>query len=411
MNPQPGERRYDVFHDSRVMGEWTGWHWGATKKDAVRQIKEPQEFEWGLVEDQLAWARLHGTTRREALKRWNVWRSEHPEWNPYAFATNRLTVLDGDPGTDDFAAMLILAKQGNRAEHFPDVCVATYGNAKGETTLLNMMLGAWYLGTSPIIVRGAAKPNQYGTVMASGFHGEDGMGGVARGLIRRFHLTEERAKRFTHSQEDIIRLVTESDDVTYIATGPLTTLAHLLDRVPMCEKHIKRLFVVGGFFGEAGRSDSNHVRLQNAERNLQADGAATQRIFKSPLDITLFPLDLTLRRSQLNRKDIDALAALRRSTVAVSCFRQNLDSNVKASLSEDAAILHDALPAIYALHPDKFNVSDKCLVVNQQGRLSENPDGRIVHVVLDMEPGFLFSSISNSVQKCFEPKETVSGQD
>ena len=32
-NPQPGDSHYDVYHDSRVMGEWVGWHWGETKKE------------------------------------------------------------------------------------------------------------------------------------------------------------------------------------------------------------------------------------------------------------------------------------------------------------------------------------------------------------------------------------------
>ena len=47
-NPKPGDRHYDVYHDSRVMGEWTGWHWGETKKDAFKRLKDAQEREWEL---------------------------------------------------------------------------------------------------------------------------------------------------------------------------------------------------------------------------------------------------------------------------------------------------------------------------------------------------------------------------
>ena len=415
MNPKPGEWRYDVFHDSRVMGAWTGWHWGVTKKDVAKRIKEPQESEWELIEDQLAWARVHGTTRREALKRWEAWHAAHPEWNPYAFTTNRLTILDGDPGTDDFAAMLVLAKEGNRCERFPGACVATYGNAPVETTLRNMTLGAWYLGASPILVRGAAEPSSGGRwqVADGRFHGSDAMGGVSQGLVRRFQLTEARFKRCTHTLDDLIYLIKNADDVTYIATGPLTTLAQLLAREPEVATRIKRLYVIGG---DIAKSDSSVASPQGDGLNFLADGAAVQRVFASGLDITLFPSALARSRAQLAGKDIDALEALGKSSVAVKCFRQNLRSNVMASNTTasnttalnaevpDAAILHDTLPVLYALYPDKFTIVDMRLAVNGLGHLFETPEGRLVHVATDMDPPLLFHSISNGVRKCFEPR-------
>ena len=389
-NPKPGDRHYDVYHDSRVMWEWTGWHWGETKKDTFRRLTKPQEFEWGLVEDQLAWARLHGTTRREAQKRWKSWRDAHPEWNPYAFSTNRLVVLDGDPGTDDFAAMLILAKDGKqRAEHFPKACVATYGNASGEETLRNMLLGVWYLdlGFPALVVRGASMPCHVDLPPKFPFHGRDGMGNVTEGLLKRFNLTEERFKRYTNSMDDLLSLIMQADEVTYIATGPLTTLVRLIEREPNAAKRIKRLYVVDG----------------DAEINFRADGHALRQVFASGLDITLFPNDLANRRARLSDKDISALEKIGKSSVAVNCFRQNLASNVEASRTKDSAVLHDALPALYALHPEKFKTIDRLLSDDYKGHVFESPEGRPVHVVTDMEQGLLFRSLSNAVQKCFEP--------
>ena len=389
-NPKPGDWHYDVYHDSRVMWEWTGWHWGETKKDSFLRLKDPQEFEWELVEDQLAWARLHGTTRREAQKRWETWRDAHPEWNPYAFTTNRLVVLDGDPGTDDFAAMLILAKEGNRrAEHFPRACVATYGNASGGETLRNMLLGAWYLGLGfpPLVVRGASMPCHGGMPPIFPYHGCDGMGNVTERLVKRFNLTEERLKRCTNSMDELLTLIVQADEVTYISTGPLTTLVHLIEREPNVVERIKRLYVVDG----------------DAEINFRADGHALRHVFASGLDITLFPHDLANRVARLSDKDISALEKIGKSSVAVDCFRQNLASNVGASRTTDSAILHDTLPALYALHPEKFQTADRLLADDCNGHVLESSEGRPVHVVTDMEQGLLFHSLSNAVQKCFEP--------
>ena len=89
--------------------------------------------------------------------------------------------------------------------------------------------------------------------------------------------------------------------------------------------------------------------------------------------------------------------------MAVNCFRQNLVSSVKASRTTDSAILHDALPALYALHPEKFQTVDRLLTDDHKGHVFESPEGRTVHVVTDVEQGLLFHSLSNAVQKCFEP--------
>ena len=391
-NPKPSDPHYDVYHDSRVMGEWTGWHWGETKKDAFMRLKDHREFEWGLVEDQLAWARIHGTTRREALKRWKAWREAHPEWNPYVFSTNKLVVLDCDPGTDDFAAMLILAKEGSRrAEHFPRACVATYGNASVEETLRNTVLGVWYLnlGFSPVVVCGASKPCHAGLqpVHRRHFHGGDGMGNVTEGLVKRFRLTEGRLKRVTNTMDDLVFLIMQADDVTYITTGPLTTLASILEREPKVAERIKRLYAVDG----------------DEDVNFRADVHALRQIFASGLDISLFPNDLANRRARLSEREIAALEAVGKSSVAVQCFRQNLAMNVGVSRTRDSAILHDTLPALFAIHPEKFQFVDRRLNDDGNGHLVEAPEGRVVHVATEMEQGLLFHSLSNAVRKCFEP--------
>ena len=62
------------------------------------------------------------------------------------------------------------------------------------------------------------------------------------------------------------------------------------------------------------------------------------------------------------------------------------------------------LPALYALHPEKFQSVDKRLAADHKGHVFEAPEGRPVHVVTDMEQGLLFHSLSNAVRKCFEPK-------
>ena len=187
--------------------------------------------------------------------------------------------------------------------------------------------------------------------------------------------------------DDLLTLIKQADEVIYIATGPLTTLVRLIEREPNVAERIKRLYVAAG----------------DAEINFRADAHALRQVFASGLDITLFPNDLANRRARLSDKDIFALEKIGRSSVAVNCFRQNLVSSVKASRTTDSAILHDALPALYALHPEKFQTVDRLLTDDHKGHVFESPEGRTVHVVTDVEQGLLFHSLSNAVQKCFEP--------
>lgn len=389
MDPKPGDRRYDVFHDPAVMGEWTGWHWGETKKDSFKRIREPQEFEWGLIEDQLAWARLHGTTRREALKRWDAWRAAHPEWDPYAFSTNRLVVLDCDSEADDLVAMMVFAKDEKRGKRFPGVCVATYGSKPVEATLRNMVLGVMYFEASTISVRGAAEPiapSAEKTQHAEDIQESGCMGGVDymdRAMLKlekRFKVSERHFKRGTHSWEDLVYLIMKADDVTYITTGPLTTLARLLEREPKAAEHIKRLYAVDG----------------HAEGNFRADGQAVRQIFASGLDITIFPEMLATAKACFSREDFSRLCGDGHMKVAADFIEQNLMSR---------AVFHDVLPALYTLHPEKFQTVDQLFSADQNGHVSENPEGRPVHVVTDMEQDLLLHSLSNGVRRCFDPAD------
>jgi len=169
-----------------------------------------------------------------------------------------------------------------------------------------MRLAVWYLdlGFPPVVVRGAVMSCQGGLSPKFPFQGRDGMGNVTEGLVKRFNLTEERLKRYTDSMDDLLTLIMQADEVTYIATGPLTTLVQLIEREPNVEKRIKRLYVVDG----------------DGEINFRADGHSLRQIFESGLDVTLFPNDLANRRARLSDKDIFALEKIGRSSVAVKCF-------------------------------------------------------------------------------------------
>lgn len=289
--------------------------------------------------------------------------------------SRKLTVLDCDPGTDDASAMFLLSRLGL----FPDLCVATYGNMPQPIVVTNLVLLTSYLGESPEIYHGAMAPSNGKLPSCGDFHGADGFGGNVVELRRRYSPSVAEMAKVRSFDELATRLLA-ADEVTYIAVGPLATLATTLEREPRVKDRIKRLYIMGG-----GIKTFNMPH--QTEYNFFGDPVAVKKVLSSGLDITLFPLDITRRDALLNGPDIDSLAATGRYPEVIRLMRCNRTSNVKSGQSEDDAVLHDVLPCLYAVRPELFTVRDMCLTVDEWGHVEEAADGIPVKVATKLVPG------------------------
>ena len=292
--------------------------------------------------------------------------------------TKKIVVLDCDPGTDDASAMFALSCEGL----FPDVCIATYGNMPQPTVARNLLLLTAYLGESPAIYNGATTPSNGKLPSCGDFHGADGFGGNAAELMRRYPLDEARRAQVKPFEEIAARILAV-DEVTYIAVGPLATLANLLAREPRVKDHIKHAYIMGG-----GLNSFNMPH--KTEYNFFGDPVAVKQVLSSGLDITLFPLDLTHKDALLTAEQIDTLAATGLYPEVINFFRCNMASNVKTGQSKQAAVLHDVLPCLYSIHPELFGVRDVRLTVDEWGHIEENPTGLPVKIATDLAPGAFF---------------------
>lgn len=293
-------------------------------------------------------------------------------------------IFDGDPGTDDAIALKLLSVSSRQ----PDWCVSTFGNMPWQYTILNLNILVRAFGMKCRIACGAKEPYDGHIVSCGDFHGEDALAGQAAFLKERFGISENVVEE-NGSLADLAGYILSQDKVTYIATGPVSTLAHLLDEHPEVESRISRLLVMGGgvdVFNKDG----------DKEYNFAGDGIAVKKVFDSGIDITMFPLDITMKDALLTADQIESMDYSRMPWLKLFLL-SNHSSNLKYG-GVDAAVLHDTLPILYYFEPDQFTIKDMNLTADDGGHIECSAEGRLVHVAVSCTENLLYERLRKAIE-------------
>jgi purine nucleosidase len=193
-------------------------------------------------------------------------------------------IIDCDVGVDDAFALIL-------AFHSPDLVVKAVTGVNGNVSLpqvyenIQKVLSLIRPMPNPLIARGTDRPLKGQAIYAHSVHGSDGLGGAK--IVRKEG--EEWWEVFPGPSDELITKMARQypDELTLIATGPLTNVALGLQKDPAGMRHLKEVVIMGG----AVRTKGN-VTL-HAEFNIYVDPLAARRVFESGLSITLVPLDAT----------------------------------------------------------------------------------------------------------------------
>jgi purine nucleosidase len=193
-------------------------------------------------------------------------------------------VWDMDPGIDD-ALALILALKSPEIQIVGITTVA--GNASVEMTCANARRVLECLNVASIpVAMGAEHPMKHPLEHALSYHGPDGLGSCGL-LPPRLPLHPDRAWDF------LARSVLDTpDEITLIATGPLTNVAHAFQFHPELPAHLTRLVLMGGAYGLTPYGKGN--RTPSAEFNIWQDPEAAAIVFGSTPGIFAVGLDVTM---------------------------------------------------------------------------------------------------------------------
>jgi inosine-uridine nucleoside N-ribohydrolase len=191
-------------------------------------------------------------------------------------------LVDTDLGLDDALALLLAFRTpGWRVQAVTVVA----GNVPLEQGVGNVarLLGVVRPDPPPVVAVGAPGPRARPLTTATHFHGEDGLGGLAR------ELPEGLLSRHPGDAADLMLACARqwSDRLVVVALGPLTNVAAAIDRDVAALRGVRCLVVMGGAVAVGGNATAA------AEYNIYADPEAAACVLAAGLPVILVPLDVT----------------------------------------------------------------------------------------------------------------------
>ena len=293
------------------------------------------------------------------------------------YSEKKALIFDSDVGTDDAVAFLMWTLKNTIT---PDFVISAYGNTSYEKALINTLILKTYLKMNTQLVSGVRPPDDF---IPSDFHGSDGFAGLQKTMWDALHLTKQQLKTEFISFDELFDKLKEINKITYIAVGPVTNLAEMLKN-PEMRRKIDKIFLMGGGIHEF---NCDH----ETEFNFSKNPDAVKTVLASGLDIFLFPLDLT-KHQLVYQDELEKLTSSGRFPEFIELMNYNRKRIFQFN-NINGACMHDSMPVLYTLFPEKFEFSEMRILCDEWGHLEENPNGFPVHIAVKTEDRLLLNSL------------------
>jgi inosine-uridine nucleoside N-ribohydrolase len=260
-------------------------------------------------------------------------------------------ILDCDPGHDD-AIAIMLAAQFTRLLGITTVS----GNAPVELTTRNALIVTQLLGIDVPVHQGAAHPLTAPERHAASVHGQSGLDGPVLPALQRTPASHDAV-------DFIIEATAREAGVWLVATGPLTNIAHALERDPLLTARVAGISIMGGSAREGNVTAA-------AEFNVWADPEAADIVFARGMAIRMCGLNLT--RQLLTDEALAERLQRRSDPVArfASAMLDFLHSRMEALRGDHRAALHDPCAVLAVTHPQLFVFRPRHVRVELAGELT-----------------------------------------
>ena len=258
------------------------------------------------------------------------------------------TLIDVDTGTDDAVALVIALN----SPEFDVVGVTTVaGNACLADTTRNTLRLLDKLGRPDIAVsEGADQPLSGQFEYGYYYHGPGGM-------TTTLPDTDSKpvpipASEFIHSQAS-----ERPGELTLIALGPLTNVAHTIRGEPQLRDWLREIVVMGGAVEVAGNV------TPHAEFNIYGDPQAANVVLGSGIPVTLVGLDVG-NRAAFGRNDTDWRSG---GSIGQELVSQIVAGWFDMHSDRDRYVLCDPITIVAALRPDLFDFRQASVTVDEHG--------------------------------------------
>jgi purine nucleosidase len=292
-------------------------------------------------------------------------------------------MIDCDVGVDDALALIL-------AFHSPQLDVKAVTGVNGNVPLdqvfenIQKVLSLIQPQNKPLIAKGADQPLKGKTIYAHSVHGKDGLGGAK--IDRREG--EEGWQLFPgHADELIIKMARQyPDEMTLIATAPLTNLALAIQKDSEGMGKLKEIVIMGG----AVRTKGNITSY--AEFNIFSDPLAAKIVLESGLPIRLVPLDVTHQVSLTPQWMEEKVKPINNSFSKFVMEATGYHSTTHRFRNMELIHLHDPLAVGVVIDPALVRKERLSIDVDTQegehyGKTSEVEEGLKVEVCLGVNAG------------------------
>ena len=252
-------------------------------------------------------------------------------------------IIDTDPGQDDAVAILLALASPDEIDVLGITAVA--GNVPLALTQKNARIICELAGRTDVpVFSGCDCPIGRTLVTAEHVHGKTGLDGPVLP-------DPQMPLQDLHAVDFIIQTLREhpSGTITLCPLGPLTNIATALTKAPDIAKKIAAIVLMGGAYFEVGNI------TPTAEFNIYVDPEAADIVFRSGIDITVMPLDVT-HKALVTKSRNDAFRALGtqvgNAVAEMTDFFERFD---KEKYGSAGAPLHDPCVTAYLIQPKLFS--------------------------------------------------------
>ncbi len=255
---------------------------------------------------------------------------------------SRRIIIDTDPGQDDAVAILTALA----SPELDVVGITTVaGNVPLALTTVNALKICELAGRPDVpVYAGCDRPMARDLVTAEYVHGRTGLDGA--------ELPDPATTvRPEHAVDFIVDdlATAEPGTTTLCALGPLTNVATAIVREPAIVPQFRELVLMGGGFFEGGNV------TPAAEFNIYVDPDAADVVFRSGIDLTMMPLDVT-HKALTTRPRLDRFRAL--GTPVGNAVAGLLDFSERFDVDKYGSAggpLHDPCVIAHLLAPGMFS--------------------------------------------------------
>ena len=259
-------------------------------------------------------------------------------------------IIDCDPGIDDAIALVV-------ANHFAEIVGITTvaGNVPLEYTTINTQSICELLKLDVPIHSGASHSYTKQSVTAEHVHGRTGLGDLSLPTPKNKISSE-------HAEDFLIDITKKEKNLVLLALGPLTNLAHAIDKDPSFISRVKSITLMGGSAYGLGNVTAS------AEFNIFADPEAASIVFNSGAHLKMVGLNLT-RQVQMGIEHAETLSENIENSISqsVSTLLYSYQSSISTSKQNTTFPMHDPCVVLAVTHPEFFVFKKRNVIVELDG--------------------------------------------